>query len=239
MLVLGVDVETTGLDVLTAQITEIGAILWDTKCNAPVRMLSSFLYETDRYPPLTEEITKLTGIQQSNLVSHALRPKTGLTMLAKHMQIADYVMAHNGELFDKPLIMNRCKEYGIELPEKTWIDTSCDVPYPESTQTRKLTYLATEHGFLNPFPHRAIFDVMTMLKIASQYDWEIIFKWAQAPVLAVAAGVSFHTKDEARKRGYRYNPNQKIWWKTIKDFQLEEEKRKCPFQVTIIERPKE
>ena len=52
----------------------------------------------------------------------------------------------------------------------------------EKIKTRSLPYLAADHGFLNPFPHRALFDVMTMIQIAGMYDINEILKYADSPI---------------------------------------------------------
>ena len=45
------------------------------------------------------------------------------------------------------------------------------------------------HGFLNPFPHRAVTDVMSMLKIASQYDLDRMADLAKLPHCRTGGGV--------------------------------------------------
>ena len=235
MLFLGVDFETTGLSMENDRITEVGAVLWDTDRKAPLKVLSQYVYDKD-YPELTPEITQLTGITQGDLLKYGRLPGQVLPELISLMDEADFVVAHNGTNFDRPMLEAHMQRLGIMYKDDVaWIDSSTDVNYPKSISVRKLSYLATEHGFLNPFPHRALFDVMTMLKIISCYDTNEIVNLSKSPNITIRAHVSYDDRALASGRGYRWNPENKMWLKTVKELFLASESAEAPFKVIIIE----
>ena len=235
MLFLGVDFETTGLSMENDRITEVGAVLWDTDRKAPLKVLSQYVYDKD-YPELTPEITQLTGITQGDLLKYGRLPGQVLPELISLMDEADFVVAHNGTNFDRPMLEAHMQRLGIMYKDDVaWIDSSTDVNYPKSISVRKLSYLATEHGFLNPFPHRALFDVMTMLKIISCYDTNEIVNLSKSPNITIRAHVSYDDRALASGRGYRWNPENKMWLKTVKELFLASEIAEAPFKVIIIE----
>lgn len=61
MILLGIDLETTGLDITTCGVIEVGAVLWDTGANQILRSYST-LVRTEQAIP--SEVTKLAGISQ-------------------------------------------------------------------------------------------------------------------------------------------------------------------------------
>ena len=81
-------------------------------------------------------------------------------LLDNELEQIQYIASHNGTNFDLPIYKRVCEELNLEplFLEKTHIDTSIDIPFPENISTRKLTYLAFEHGFMMQNAHRAIFD---------------------------------------------------------------------------------
>lgn len=241
MLVLGFDVETTGLNVAQDHITQVGAVLWDTDA-APGRKRSKIKMDAmisgKHFPEeLDPKITELTGITRADLDNFGQPVANVLTTVNMLMMLADAVVAHNGNLFDRPMFEHNCRRHGIEPVSKLWIDTSCDIDYPISIQTRKLIHLAAEHHFINPFPHDAMSDVMTMLKIADLYDWQKTVEWAKAPTLAIRADSTFQQKELVKKQNYRWDNENKVWIKSIKSFQLEDTKKaakEAGFGVTVL-----
>lgn len=236
MLVLGVDFETTGLNTLEDHIIEVGALLWDTERNVPMNpVLSSFINPGVK---LSEEITQITGITDGDLAAHGYQPKVVLKALVDMFQKADAIVAHNGNLFDRPILDSNAKRHGVEIPKKLWIDTSTDIEFPPRITTRRLVHLAAEHGFVNPFAHRALFDVGTMLQVAGNYDWAQIKRYAETPTLVVRADVSYQQRELAKKRNYRFSKEssygQNLWTKSIKEFQLDDERRDAGFGVTVL-----
>lgn len=234
MFIAALDLETTGLNVKTDRITEIGCVLWHVESKQPVQMYSAFCYDKS-YPPLSPEITKLTGITQEYLDKFSTDLQGAIPEVLWMIDRSSYVLAHNGTKFDRPLFENEMKRINAHYKQPIdWIDSSVDVPYPEDLQIRKLTYLAAEHGFINPFPHRALFDVMTMLKIISQYEFSEVLRYFKSPNVTLHALVSFENKDLARNAGFRWDADIKRWVKVVKDFQVEKEMNR-PFKVAQVQ----
>lgn len=227
---LGLDLETTGFSVTEDEITEVGAVLWDVDSKKPVQILSEFLKIKGE---LTPEIQKITGIKPEYLTTFGRKPSEVFIKLLDLMGQVDCVVAHNGEKFDKPMLKHNMQREDLSLPDLPfWLDSSIDIEYP--CQTRKLSYLAAEHGFLNPFPHRAVTDVLTMMQVVSQYDPDVIFARAKIPSITVQAVVSFDTRKKAQDRGYRWDADNKRWIKLIKACDYEQESAQADFKVVQL-----
>lgn len=241
MLLLGLDFETTGLDTGKDRITEVGAVLWDTDTKAPIALLSELMYDAS-YMSLSKEITDLTGITDGMLQRFGSPPELVWKRLLGLMVLSKYVVAHNGTKFDRLLFDAECKRQGISLElggaVPGWLDSSVDIPYPDKIKTRKLVHLAAEHGFVNPFAHRAVFDVLTMLTVLSRYDIDEIVQLSKEPSVELAAMTekpwldSGRSTDLAKARGYRWDGVKKQWLKIVKQSQVEKEKTHGEFPVT-------
>lgn len=224
MLICGLDLEATSLDIETARIIEIGAVLWDTNKKLPM-VIQSLLVNIGE--PLTTETTSITNIDDSMLSDFGFKPDACLKRLNNLMEMADYIVAHNGKEYDKKLYEVECSRHGIPVVEKHWLDTLVDVNYPPHVKSKRLNYLASDHGFLNPFPHRAVFDVLTMLKIISEYDIAPIIEESKIPVIKLIAIVSYDNRERVKANGFMWNGSDKTWWKNIKANLLPEEEEKA------------
>lgn len=228
-IILGLDFETDGLLPESNLPTELGMVLWDSDTHKPYSMISGLISNGAK---LTPEITALTGILPNMLDRGGMPESYFLDRINKVVPQVDYFCAHNAQ-FDRGFLKAMYERNFSKMPDNKWIDTSQDIPYPETITTRKLVHLAAEHGFVNPFPHRALPDTLTMLTILSKYDFKEVERYALAPSIRIKAGVSYETKDQAKGRGYRYEEGTKSWFKNIKEFQLEEEIKKSPFKVYV------
>lgn len=228
MLLLGIDLETGGdfnSPVEQNFITEIGMVLWDTTFNQPIKMHNYLItpkqaicQDAEVYTGITNEMAKKWSTDIAKVAS----------LVNQMFELADYVVAHNGNRFDKPIM-----EVNFNLPEKTWIDTMTDVPYPPNCTNRNLSYLAQFHLLLNSFPHRALTDVLTMLTILNKYDLEEVIKIAQSPVLTVEAQTTFAEKEKPKAAKFRWNPEKKVWYKEVKELFFEEESKNWNFKYTV------
>lgn len=232
MRVLGLDFETTGLDTAKDRITEMGYVLWDVESKRPLTTIGVFCHDSS-YPSLSDEIVKLTGITDDMLKEFGTDIGDNLDFLDRFCteHRVDYLVAHNAENFDKPLLMSELARSGIQtrsLRTLPWIDTRTDIPFAKEPDSRRLHHLALDCGFINPFAHRAIFDVLTMLRILSNYDISAVLEYQRIPFATCRAVVSYADKDKAKalrfsweKIGEQVWPKQ--WVKRIKLNLLDDE----------------
>ncbi len=234
MLLLALDVETTGLNYQNDSIIEIGAVLWHWETQTPLQIFSELIKEPYINLPLTNEIENLTGITTEQLTSYGQAFQGKLQQrLTKLIHHASFLVAHNAS-FDRNFLTQLYLKNNLTFPSKEWICTLKDVTYPASFKSKKLVNLAKEHGIETPFAHRAIFDVLTMLQVLKHYDIKEIVRSFSFPLVTVKADVSYENKDQAKEQGFHWNKETKSWQKEIRQNKLEQEKEKYPFHITIL-----
>lgn len=247
MRVIGLDFETTVVDPFDAtkmRITEIGAILWCTEKHKPLEIFSQSVWAPDYvWHPKMEEITGLSETEHKEFGVSPVSAIYDFFSLCERGK-AEAIVAHNGKTFDKVVLENECKRHGIEMAKLPWVDSMSDVPYPKKIETRKLEFLGPSHGFLNPFSHRAIFDVLTMLKVLSHYDFEKVFALSKEPDVIIKATIAppfGNTAERGKKEvaeakilGFKFDDKTKTWQKRIKESAYAEEAKKAPWPVAIV-----
>ena len=230
-LVVGIDFESTGLSAVDDRITEIGACLYDWESETPLKLMSTLVNPDVSIP---EEIVKLTGITDELVDLYGKPEKVAFAELHDLMSYADYAAAFNGSNFDQPFYLAACKRLDVEPSGASWVDLSSDVKWPPEIKTRNLQHLAADRGFVSPYRHRAIFDVLTMFKAASGFDFDDILARAQEPTLFVQAIVSFEEKELAKERGYHWHGQSKRWWRSWKQSDYEADKLECGFRTQLL-----
>lgn len=249
MRILGLDFETevkAVFDPKQMRITEIGAVLAEKSLDGsglrPLVLHNEMVWSKEHV--WNDAMQDICGYTKADLEEFGAEPKAALQRLLALVNRAEYIVAHNGIKFDKVVLETECERHGLPFPGVPWIDTTCDLPFPKKIETRKLEFLGPVHGFLNPFSHRALFDVLTMLKVLDNYDMLKVVELAKSPnvtVRAVCAKPFGATAERGQKeteaakaRGYRFDGTNKIWVKTIKESQYKEECEALPFQVVIV-----
>lgn len=243
MRLLGLDVETTGLKPETDLITEVGLVLWETDRHAPLVVQSFYLnwafLENDNFI-ISEEVTKATGIRREDCLEFGKHPLAGLGTFHELASSCEAIVAHNGELFDRLFVnswqrrISAYQGFSVSADEKLWVDTQNDLDFPEEMVSRKLTYLAADHGFLNPFAHRAVFDVLTMMRILDRYDPESYLHSARQPTVVLQALVSYDDRELAKERRFRWDSPKKRWIRSIKKHKIEAERFPFPVQEVML-----
>jgi DNA polymerase-3 subunit epsilon len=181
--------------------------------------------------PLSQEITDITGISQGMIDKAGYDRLDALDKLEDMIQQADVYVGQNVVRFDKGFYESWANKHGRKAFEKLWIDTRSDLPNVES---KHLGYMAADAGFLNPFPHNAVSDCLTVLRLVSMHKIEDVVARAQSPTLVVKADVSFADNALAKKRKYGWYAPAKMWWRGIKQMDLEKEIQEAPFKVSLV-----
>lgn len=236
MVLLGLDFETTGLKIGVVSIVEVGMVLWDTDLHAPIKV-AGFLVDPGLKATWEPGVEKISGITPEMCSKYGMEEEKAVRQLLFWYQNADAAVAHNGLEFDRPMLQWWAEKYKLDWqPSKLWIDTKCDLEIPARNSTR-LTYMAADHNFLNPFPHRAVFDVMTMMKILDQYDIKDVVEVSKSPTVVVQALVDFDNREKAKTRGFHWKSEEKVWTMVVKECRLERERelaKAAGFDIKVI-----
>lgn len=229
-ILLALDFETTGLDFEKDQPIEVGAILYST---GQKRCLNTSGYLVKTTIAITPEITEKTGITKQAVDKFGYSSIDGLEMLEDMIEQADFIIGHNVRRFDRRMYNGwLTREHWVSRTKSiTWIDTFKDLPF--GVPVGQLSHVAADHGFLNLFPHSAIADCQTVLKLAEHYDPTVLITRAGSPEIVLQACHARHENDKAKKRRFRWNPENKIWWKAVKECDLQEEAALAPFDVAV------
>jgi len=235
MLVCACDWETTGLSPEIDRVVELGCILWDTSLKGMIRAMDLLLWADD-YPSMSTETMAAHNLSREFLQKYSVSPSFAWKQFDDlFVKPADCFLAHNGNAFDKLFYLAECqRSQSIIAKEIPWIDSTCDLPYAPEINTRKLTYLAAEHGVLNFFSHRAIFDVATMLMVFQNYDADRALWYCQQPMVCLQAMVSYDERQRAKDRGYRWDAQWKRWIKNLRLPDVEKEKEEAGFVVREV-----
>lgn len=232
MYLLGIDLETTGVDPSSSEIIEIGYMVWDAILSRPVTF-GSYLIKNNH--PLPVEIKKLTGIKDDYLNRFGTSVKQAVISLSNLAQKCDFLVGHNALEFDRKYLSKACHEYSIKFPQKYWIDTMIDIPYPSSVKTRKLDYLAVEHDISVVIAHRAVFDIWTTMQILSKYKIQEIIERAKTGFVKLIAKVSYEERLKASTKGFKWDSKNKIWFKILRIYDVKNIQFDFPIESEVIE----
>jgi DNA polymerase III subunit epsilon len=211
-----VDLETTGLDPNKDEIIEIGIIEFAIRGDGSCDVLSSYGQLQEAKQPLSEKITQLTGIKQDSLKGRKIDWKK----VADYFSNSSVVVAHNAK-FDRSFLekVEELKDIKVH-----WACSHKHIDWhAKGFSSQRLNYLAADHGFVNPFAHRALFDCATTYRLLAPHISELIATSCEKEFEILAHKASFASKDILKSRGYRWDPEQKVWKLTVFKKSLEVE----------------
>jgi len=223
------------LEVGSANIVEIGYGIFSDTQDSPLLIKNMLVMQESSLPP---ETIAVTGIDDFMLDDFGVPPKMAFDEFLLDLNRVDieFIAGHNLIRYDWPVLLNNLRRHGYITPNLPLVDTMHDLPLEYEPKSMALYYLAADHGFIPGGKHRAIYDVLTCAKIMQTYDIKDIISNSKIPMIDIRAVVSFDNNKLAKDKGFRWNPERKIWMKIIKKNKLESEIAACPFQVVQLEK---
>jgi DNA polymerase III subunit epsilon len=221
MIVAGLDLEATGLDKVKDRPIEVGITLWTTKFNRSLDT-RAFLVQSDGVP-VTEEITEITGITQG-MSDFGYTPEESFEEMIYFVERAEAIVAFNGRRFDVPMCQEWAKRLGKKFPEKLIIDPYEDTPAtlagptPGMRPQELITMCAKEGIFYDA--HEAGADVGGMLRLMAKRNFEHVLERAKSPTVVLQSLQGRHENKKVKKHKFRWNGERKIWWKAVKQIDL-------------------
>lgn len=223
-----VDVETTGLDPRQDKIIELALVEFAVGGAAATGPVITRCYSSLADPgiEIPQEVTEVTGLATAHVRGHSI----DWSLARNFFERSSIVIAHNAA-FDRSFLEATGKLGGLALH---WACSMRHIDWKRHNfATQSLNYLAADHGFLNPFAHRALFDCATTLRLIGPYLDELIARSYEREYLIKAVGSPFDAKDALRARGYRWDSDERVWGRVITEALLAEERAFLAAQVYL------
>jgi DNA polymerase III subunit epsilon len=225
-----VDVVTAGAD-SEVTIVELAARRFSFDSSHVINRLDrSYVWRQDPGLPPSNDISRWPVPSDGDLAG----PSIDAVAAAKVIGSADVIVAH-GARFDRPLV----ESLSPTLESRAWGCSIEDVGWPSlGHRCTRLECLLTKFGHFQSThdaqanvdatiqllreevePGRAALDVL--VTSAEKTSW-----------IVRAVGAAFEHREVLRRRGYRWNSAQRVWWREIRDKVQEEQ-----WLSTMIYRP--
>jgi len=233
-----VDVETTGLNPEQDRVIEIGVVEFCVQIGKTPTITDMYSAIEDPQIPIPDVVKKLTGIHDEMVKERSIDWGRVAALLSR----SSIIIAHNME-FDRGFLLRRSELRDIST---RWACSLRHINWAKHGFTaRSLTYLAADHGFVNPFPHRALFDCATTFRLVAPYLDELVARSLEQEFWIYAVGSPFETKDKLRLAGYRWDQERRVWKKLVADSERPSEREFLVREVygngkaSIVEEPAE
>lgn len=228
MIVVGLDLETTGTDKVKDRSIEVGLTLWSTNYSRGLES-RSFLVQTDGRT-VDDEITEITGIVQPMCDNFGYHIEKALQITFEFIERSEAIVAFNGKRFDIPMLENWAKRLGRPFPEKLVIDPFTDLPATNNAASpgmrpQELITMCAKRGIYYD-AHEAGADVGAMLRLMATCKFDFVLERAKSPEIIIRSKQGRNENAKAKKHKFRWNPDHKIWWKAVKEVDLDHLVRK-------------
>ena len=220
-----VDTETTGLDPQRDRIIELSMLVVNINLTTgrPCGEVLRYGGLEDPQRPIPTEVVKLTGINDSMVAGHRIDDAP----IEMALHTVDVVVAHNAG-FDRKFMELRWPFFA----NMAWGCSVQDIPWKALGHgSVKLEFLAYEMGWFYD-AHRAEIDCRAVLSLLSQplglntdpstsqtnalTGWQLLWQSVQQPTLRVQAnGSPFESKDALRQAGYRWDAEDRVWYRLL------------------------
>jgi len=213
-----VDVETTGFDFKKDKIIEIGILEFAVETGKPPMITEMYSALEDPGQEVPPEVVKLTGLNNELLAGKQI----DWQIVKRFFDRAAIAVAHNAN-FDATFLQSRPELQPLNVH---WACSCRHINWQsQGFKSLALNYLAADHGFVNPFAHRALFDCATTFRVVAPRLDELIARSYQRQFQVLAVGSAFEMKDKLKSKDYRWDSENRVWHKFVLESEIEDERR--------------
>ncbi len=218
------DLETTGLDRDEDEIIEIAMKLIQVSKTKIEQLKVVDAYESFQDPGIviTEESTRIHGITNDMVQGHQI----DWMRVESILNNSQLIVAHNAR-FDRSFIDKK-----LELSkDKIWACSVNDIDWEKRNfSSKKQEMLCIWHGFYYD-SHRAMIDVDALIFLLTHPSYEshhpileLIHNAKKPMCLIEATHAKYEFKNILKKRRYRWNADNKVWYTFVKNNEIDDER---------------
>ena len=220
------DTETTGIDRANDKLIEMAVkmVRFERASGKILSIEGTYESFNDPEEDISREITLLTGIDNDMVEGHSIDWGQADLLLKD----ADLIVAHNAG-FDRAFV----DRYSSVSQSKIWACSISDIDWlGRGFTSPKQELLCYWHGFYFD-AHRAMNDVDALIHLLTHASYEDdrplleLMDNAKKPVYVIFADNFKYDpvkKDIVKANKYRWNPDDKIWYKKVNFDELDSEK---------------
>lgn len=206
--ILGLDIETTGLDHSEDEIIELGLVVYDVDRQQTVSS-ASFFFETNKWDDELEDIYSFPREYSKNGIP--LKSDFNPFSIIQHDVYC--ICSHNAD-FDKPFVISRWPDFD----KISWLCTHRDLDHSSMLRrfsSERVAHLAVDYGIPVYDWHRALSDAELCARIAAKHDVvkAMARKSSQQYMLQVTGYFNTNYQRDLSLAGFRYSPEIKTWEK--------------------------
>lgn len=213
-----IDCETTSLDTANCSVIELSLRRFRYDRSGRITKLDAARsWLEDPGKPLDPRISELTGLTDENLCGRAIDEQAATALIAS----ASVRVAFHAA-FDRPVVERRLPAisslpWACAMREVDWRSRGFD------GSGRSLSWLLAQAGFFHD-AHRGGADVDATIALLDHRSAagttalaELLATASRPGWVLRAVGADFSVKHLLRHRGYRWNADDKVWWKEVPD----------------------
>lgn len=224
-IIIILDTETTGPDPETCALVELA---WATyHLDHGLVDARSILVD----PGEGAEVPDVVGIDAGMARGHGWRAAVAVRKLDAVATGPIYV-AHNAG-FDARVVERHDAD---DVADRRWVCTYRDIEWPLGN--RSLNETAISHGVGVVSAHRALDDVMTLVRLHDAvrgmgHDLRAMYARAMAPRVRCVARVGYDDRQQAKDAGFAWDGERREWWRAVVADEVDAFVEALPFRCHV------
>ncbi|AKX53071.1 3'-5' exonuclease [Thiopseudomonas alkaliphila] len=213
------DFETTGFTAGNDEVIELGLV--QVAYSPSLEKITEIIEITSQLEcpkqAISELITSITGISNEMVAGKRIDD----AHVTRIVNSSNVLIAHNAQ-FDRAF-------FDIRFPEmanKVWACSVKDIDWrAHGFESSKLEYLLLKNGYFYE-GHRAATDCLAMVQLFASVPNalpELLANAQKASFKILAKGVAYADREVVKKRGYRWDADNRHWWTIVSEDAYAEE----------------